>query len=505
MRLVLAWRYFLDPDEALHYLLASHETVRTTYAAALTQAHPPLLILLLHFWRVLGHSELMLRMPSILAGTGCCWLTYLWLRRITNRSTAFIGLLLVTFAPALIETSIEVRQYAPLLLFISAGLYFSERALQENSVLCMNLFSLSLFGALLVHYSGLLYAVSMGVYVLVRLYPYGKNLRLFAAWGAGQVLGIAISSYFLLTHIPAVRQSGIVRSDFATHLHKSILGSSGHGVLTFIPLQTLRVFTYLFSHGLLGTLALVTFAAGLYLLLRGKSRNEKQGPADLELALLLGLPFVLNCAAAIAGEYPYGGTRHTAVLAIFALTGVSFGIAALKIGRAWMAPAVVLLALAVCNIFPSPPPLIRARDHERSHVQSAVQYLRQSAQPGSVILADYESGLLLGYYFCGHGVVQDLPPYQPFSKVACGPYSVVAPFPGEWKFYGRDFEQRAKAAAQAQGLAPGSKVWLFYGGWIVDSTPDMRNSLRRMGCADPQLFGQNFLLCEVSLSGDGGQ
>src|SRR5205807_9400404 len=81
-RLFKAWRYFLNPDEALHNLLASQASLRLTNQAALTNAHPPLLILVTHYWRWLGQSELMLRMPSVLAGTACCWLIYLWLRQI---------------------------------------------------------------------------------------------------------------------------------------------------------------------------------------------------------------------------------------------------------------------------------------------------------------------------------------------------------------------------------------------------------------------------------------
>src|SRR5260370_41277077 len=71
----------------------------------------------------LGPLELMVRLPSVLAGTACCWLAYLWLKEVTDRSTAFMGLLLFSFAPSLIGLSAEVRQYA-LLLFFMAGCPF---------------------------------------------------------------------------------------------------------------------------------------------------------------------------------------------------------------------------------------------------------------------------------------------------------------------------------------------------------------------------------------------
>ena len=51
LRLTQAKLYFLNPDEALHYLLASEPSVGLAYKAALTNAHPPLLILMLYYWR----------------------------------------------------------------------------------------------------------------------------------------------------------------------------------------------------------------------------------------------------------------------------------------------------------------------------------------------------------------------------------------------------------------------------------------------------------------------
>jgi uncharacterized membrane protein len=96
-RLLPAWRYFLNPDEALHYVLADQSSLRLAWTAALTNAHPPLLIVVLYYVRVLGHSELLLRMPSVLAGTACCWIFYQWLKLVTDRTTALIGLLLSSY------------------------------------------------------------------------------------------------------------------------------------------------------------------------------------------------------------------------------------------------------------------------------------------------------------------------------------------------------------------------------------------------------------------------
>jgi hypothetical protein len=507
-RIIPASRLFLNPDEALHNLLASQSTFSRAWDAALTNAHPPLLILLLYYWRALGHSEFWLRMPSVLAGTAACWLIYQWLKRVTDRSTAFLGLLLACFAPSLIRLSAEIRQYALLLFFMSACLYLYERALGKNSAALMVMFSLSLYGALLTHYSALIFAFAIGVYALVRFYPYGRSLRLFAVWGVGQAGGVAIATYFLTTHIPRLRQTGMVRADLESYLEKSVFHPGGRNAVVFVGEQTLRVFTYTFSHGLVGTLALLAFLAGMAWLLRPDTPpSPGEGPGGAsprELAVLLGLPFVVNWGLALAGFYPLGATRHDAFLAPFVIAGVCVGIAAWIPARNSFKYAGIALCLILCNLFPAPPPPIHARDQAAARMHDAISYLRASAPPGSAIFADYESGLLLGYYLCGHGVVQIFSPARPFSAADCGPNTVLATSFHEWKFLARTFPGELADAtrfAKANGtLGPGTQIWFFYAGWINDSAPGLKKELGQSGCPDPKSFGENILVCRLQVT-----
>jgi 4-amino-4-deoxy-L-arabinose transferase-like glycosyltransferase len=498
-RLVQAKQYFLNPDEALHYLLASQPSVSLAYKAALTNAHPPLLILVLYYWRALGHSELILRMPSVLAGTACCWITYLWLKLVADRSTALTGLLLFSLAPSLVGLSAEIRQYALLLFFMSGCLYLSERAIRDDSLVGMILFSVSLYGALLTHYSSLIFAFTLGVYLGVRLYPYGKRLRLVGVWAAGQVGALALAAYYLITHVAQLKQSGMAQGIAETWLRKSIFHPGENHVAAFVAAQTLRVFTYLLSHGVGGTLALAAFLIGMISLLNQASSGKR--PSSRELALLLALPFVVNCGVALAGLYPYGGTRHNAFLALFGLSGAAIGLAAWKPGKTWVRPLVIFICLALCNLFPAPPPQIKAKNHGRILMNQAAESLRQSAPAGSVLFADYQSGLLLGYYVCGHGVVQTFPPLQSFTRSECGPYTVITARPQEWKFYASDLPDQLASAAEAYGLAAGTKLWLFDAGWITDSAPALRKQSGQLGCSAPQIFGENIFLCQIAIGG----
>lgn len=500
-RLYEAWAYFLNPDEALHYFLSSQPSVGLAYKAALTNAHPPLLILLLYYWRSLGQSELMLRMPSVLAGTACCWLAYLWLKEVTNRSTSFLGLFMFAFAPALIGLSAEIRQYAFLLFFISGCLYLSESAIREDSKPLMILFSLSLYGALLVHYSALFFAFTIGVYMFVRLYPYGKRPGLVAVWGAGQIGGLALSTYFVVTHIARLRQTGMVRGDYDTYLRRSIFHPGERNVASFAAIQTLRVFTYLFSHGVVGAVALLAFLAGMVLLLRGKMHSNRDGPSPRELALLLSLPFVVTYGAAVAGQYPYGATRHSAWLLLFGVSGACIGLAPWARSRGRSTLFGIIIGLVVCNVFPSPPPAIRPQNQARGLMKDAVDFFRKSVAPGSVVVADYQSGLLFGYYVCGHGVVQVLPPIYTFAKTDCGPYIVLTARPKEWKFSADDFPGQLAVIAQTYNFDPETKLWLFDAGWINDSAPALRTQLQQFGCPAPRTFGENIFLCQFAVGG----
>src|SRR5581483_6510414 len=84
LRLRLAWLTFLNPDEALHYFLSRQPSLKLAYEASLTTAHPPMMILLLHYWSLVGRSEFFLRLPFVAAGIVFCWVVFLWVREVAG-------------------------------------------------------------------------------------------------------------------------------------------------------------------------------------------------------------------------------------------------------------------------------------------------------------------------------------------------------------------------------------------------------------------------------------
>ena len=166
----LAHATFFNPDEAWHFSVANQDSLRQAYQASLTLFHPPFLVLglYLYLWRSLGTSDLMLRLPCVIAGAIFCWLYYKWLKIILGQTVAWVGLLLVTFLPTMIELSADLRQYPLMLMFSAAGAYLVERAFARNSSGMMLLSSGSLLLAMLSHYSGFLFAASLGIYAIFR-------------------------------------------------------------------------------------------------------------------------------------------------------------------------------------------------------------------------------------------------------------------------------------------------------------------------------------------------
>src|SRR5437867_9375314 len=57
VRAIWAASVFLNADEAMHYVLSNQPSFALTYQATLSTAHPPLFIIMLHYWSRVGTSE----------------------------------------------------------------------------------------------------------------------------------------------------------------------------------------------------------------------------------------------------------------------------------------------------------------------------------------------------------------------------------------------------------------------------------------------------------------
>jgi hypothetical protein len=504
MRLWWARAVFLNPDEALHYLLSLQPSLQATYQATLTTAHPPLYIVLLHYWGALGspysgNSELFLRLPSILAEIGLCWMTYWWLKRITNPTTAFLAFTLLLFSPALVLISTELRQYALLLFFCASALYWLDRSLMENSRAMMLASGLFLWLALLTHYSALLFALTIGVYALLRIRTSKPSPMLVALWAGTQLAALAIIAILFKTHVTKIRARGGPTALADTYLRGSIFHPADNNIAVFVFKTTIRLFHYLFSQEAVGIAGLLFFFAAVYGLARRRIECHRE-PTSLQLAFLLAFPLLTNCLVAIAGLYPFGGSRHNSYLAIFVFTGIAIALARFSPRRSWTLPSVLVTLLGLCNLFPAPTgDYIPPRDQSRQQMQAATSFLRQNAPAGAVILTDDQGGTLLSYYLCQNKVIQFTLPFQHLFEASCGPFQVISSDPRHWMFQAATFPADLYALEQTYKMRPGQQLWLFQGGWLIDKESELRADLAQFGCPATHDFGKNILVCQITL------
>jgi hypothetical protein len=471
VRLRAASGTFLNPDEALHFQLANKNSWAEAYRASLTSAHPPGLIFVLHFWRGLGTSEVMLRLPSVIAGTAFCWIGFKWLTKLLGNTAGWIGFILLAFLPPLIELSAEIRQYALLLLFVATAAYFLERAIEENSAGWMLFSAGALYLAMLTHYSALLFAAAMGGYTLLRMFTGGFAKKIIFAWGVGQAGALALFLFLYKTHLSGLNgNNGQGTHLFAANsfLHNSYFYSGQENPLFFAVAKTGGVFQYLFGQLVIGDIAFVFFLVAIVILFRGGRKTSVEGVAAWQLALVLALPFIFNCAAALAGRYPYGGNRHCVFLAMFAVGAISY-LLAMAVGQRTLHGAALAIVLVVaCNLFGKPrAPYILRADQRKTHMEQALGAIEQHIPSSDLIFADYESGLLLGHYLCQQKPVSFDDSPHGFQKFRCGGHTVIAVHPEPMIFTAENFLIRWEQLANSRHLPSGERIWVVQAGWDV--------------------------------------
>ena len=334
-RLRAVSRSFLMPDELLHLKLAGSESLLATYRASLGNAHPPLFFLLLHGWRAIAQSEWQLRLLPVACGTLFLWFGYRWASGVFGKPCGLVTLAYLCFLPSVVLVSSEIRAYALLLCLMAAALMALERALNTGSRAWLGLFSGLAALALLTHYAAFRFLAAAAVYAVARMAGERRSRGFVAVWAAGQLALAGVAAFLFASHISRLRGSPLEREVRDTYLRDSFLQGS-QSALTFFARQTMALFQFLFSSPASGVVALaLLLGATVWLAARGRPS-----------AILLSVPFVLAVAGGLLAVYPYGGTRHSVDLSLFACAGVGVALTRLGGERFWVAIAVAGVLIA---------------------------------------------------------------------------------------------------------------------------------------------------------------
>jgi Dolichyl-phosphate-mannose-protein mannosyltransferase len=485
-RIIAATRSYLNPDEALHYMLLNQSSAFLAYKASLTNAHPPLIYLVLYYWHFLGQSELMLRMPSVIAGTAFCWMIYKWMGLAFGRAASWIGLILVTFSPAMVALSAEVRAYALLLFSMGGALYFLERAFAEKSVREMWLFSVFLYLAILSHYSAAFFALAAGVYALARIADSHLPRKAIIAWALGQAGALAIYGFLYETHLSKLKNNIAMWSmGFGT----SYFHPDSINIFTFTGQNTLNIFLFLFGERYVAWMMLLCFVAGVAIFFARGLQSRHGNLQSNRLGILLLFPFLAVWGASIAGIYPYIGSRHTAFLAPFAVAAASYVVAAASRQKLWAGIVIAVLLMLVCNTAHGSVPSEEAAENQSpAFMHLAVSYMEQSVPRGDLLLVDYQSSLPLTYYLCGPKVIFPKGTFGgDYFEFSCNGYSVISLH--IWKLIPEGFRPQFENMARSHNLKPGTRVWVYQTGWGVDLGTELANHAADFRCLAPKRFG----------------
>jgi 4-amino-4-deoxy-L-arabinose transferase-like glycosyltransferase len=503
-RLCAAHGIFLNPDEALHFRLANQVSLALAYEESLTAAHPPLLIVLLYYWRALGTSELWLRLPSVLAGAAFCWMFYKWLSKAAGTLAALIGLLFVAFLPPIIQVAAELRQYSLLLAFLVSALYFLDEAFTKNSTSRMAAFTLCLYLAMLVHYSAFWFAAALGLYALFRIFTERPPAKLTAAWALSQLGGLALAAFLYKTHLSklGVGDSRTPLQGWMSeyYLQRSFFDRAHDNPVLFFVGHTFGVFQYFFGQLAVGDVMAILFVVALVLLLRGHGFPEGQ-PSPRRLGLFLLLPFAIAGIASLAHVYPYGGTRHIAFLIIPAVAGVSVGLARLAAGRWDRGLTIAVLVIVVCAAFGKPrQPRMNRADQSRKNMAEAIDFVRKNVDPSDLIFADYQSDLILGHYLCRERPIAFDPAPAHYEQFSCEGYSVASTnYKTAWMLWGDTFPREWQRVVQSYSLKPGDTVWIVQMGWGIFLPEDLRKHFAEFRDLPFESFGNNIKIFKMTV------
>ena len=398
------------------------------------------------------------------------------------------------FAPGDLSSNHDrvVRRPTPVpidAMFSAAGAYLMERAFARNSPGTMLLSSGSLLLAMLSHYSGFLFAASLGIYVIFRMFARRPSTGVVVRWTAGQIAGLGLAWFLYTTHIKRLA-TGYPGAQNLLHVADWYLSQSYYHperdhLLPFLFRGTFGVFRYAFAWVVTGHIATLLFVAGVILLMRRQSPS-----ADVRLtrltAILLLCPFLLNYAAVAAGLYPFGRTRQCVFLAMFGIAGVSVALTRIAKQKFGSALAMVIAIVILCHLFGTQPSRddLPLADRRREHMDQAVQFIRRQVSPADVIYVNKSTDCQLAHYLREQKPVAADRSVAGFESFQCNGLRVasgdVMPDTLSYKW---------QELAGAYSLRPATKVWVVEGGWTSGFAETLRNRFRKFSDIEIHSFG----------------
>ncbi len=461
IRLALAIPSYLNPDEILHVIIAGDTTFADSLARAASylSPHPFLYNLLLYLLNLVRASEPLLRLPSVIAGALVSLFTYLWLKRVSGPVAGLVAAAVIAFLPDTVRLAAQVREYALLMMLLSAALWLVEVGIDREQAGPVLGSGALLLAAMATHYATFWFLPGYGLYVVLRLRATAAPRRVWLAFAgvlAGLAAGLAVAWF---THIHTL--IGKKQSEAADNWLRACYFQPGKDRLWVFPFrQTFAVFGYLFSGTIAGAVGLVLALAGAVLLAWRRS---------WALLILLGFPFAANCAASFIRLYPYGGMRHLTYLTTYSAAGIGILLAALTRRRPLLGLLAAGLLLVGANVRPAwPVDHIPPKGQRRAVLKDAIEYVREVTPAGGTIFLDFETGLFMRWYFGKEHMLMPEPAEDSrFYEWSDGDYRLVQASPDfvYWTLSPLQLGEVGRVLFGSYGFGIGDTVTVFDAGW----------------------------------------
>lgn len=210
----LTWRS-LDFDEgaSLHFSSLPYTELIAHFADLGLDRHPRLYSVLLKAWRQIGgDADVMLRLPSALAGMLTVAIVYQLGRRRLGEATAGFAALLIALSPLVIYQNQDARMYAPALLFSVLAVWTLWEVLDNPKRHIgpkLGVFSAALAAAAYMHAIAATLFPVLGLMLLLELF----RGRRAAIWGMG---ALAASAAVYAPYLVNVVRTGNIGSGVPT-------------------------------------------------------------------------------------------------------------------------------------------------------------------------------------------------------------------------------------------------------------------------------------------------
>lgn len=189
----------LDEGASLYFSSLSYTALFAHFADLSIDRHPLLYYILLKVWQqIAGDADVMLRLPSALAGMLTVALVYQIGRRRLGEATAGLAALLFALNPLVVFQHQDTRMYAPALLFTVLAVWALWDTLDKPGPhigLRLSVFFVALTSAVYTHLIAATLFPALGLMLIWEFY----RARRAAVWGMGALAasGVACAPYLV--------------------------------------------------------------------------------------------------------------------------------------------------------------------------------------------------------------------------------------------------------------------------------------------------------------------